>query len=61
MECWITNGAQLAWLVDPYRQCFEVFAPGTVVVPVTAAHVEGSGPVEGFVLDAASVWSCFEV
>jgi len=61
MECWIANGAQVAWLVDPYRQCVEVYAPGTDAATVNSAFVHGSGPVEGFVLDAASVWSCFEL
>lgn len=61
MECWVANGARLAWLVDPYRQCVEVYAQGTAAVTVSSALVHGSGPVEGFELDAASVWSCFEV
>lgn len=61
MTCWVANGSQLAWLVDPYRRCVEVYAPGTASVTVGSELVPGSGPVEGFELDAASVWSCFEV
>jgi len=61
MECWVSNGARLAWLVDPYRQCVEVYAQETATMTVSSALVHGSGPVEGFELDAASVWSCFEV
>jgi len=61
MECGVANGALLGWLVDPYRQCVEVFAPGVAPVAENTKLVHGSGPVAGFVLDAASVWSCFEV
>lgn len=61
METWVANGARLAWLVDPYRLCVEVYSPGAAAVTVSSALVPGSGPVEGFVLDAARVWSCYEV
>jgi Uma2 family endonuclease len=61
MACWIANGAQLGWLVDPYRQCVEVYAPDSDAVTISETQVIGSGPVEGFVLDAAGVWSCFEI
>jgi Uma2 family endonuclease len=61
MECWVENGAQLAWLVDPYRRRFEIYEAGAAVVSVHETLVQGSGPVEGFVLDVASVWSCFEI
>ena len=61
MECWVSNGARLGWLVDPYRRCVEIYALGAEAVIVAEALVRGSGPVEGFVLDAAGVWRCFEV
>jgi Uma2 family endonuclease len=61
MECWVANGARLAWLVDPFRRCIEVYGPGAAPVIDDSALVPGSGPVEGFVLDAAQVWECYEV
>jgi Uma2 family endonuclease len=61
MECWIANGARLGWLVDPYRQCVVAYLPGLVILVNDSAHVRGSGPIEGFVLDAGKVWLCYEV
>jgi Uma2 family endonuclease len=61
MELWIANGAQLGWLVDPYRRCVLVYRPGLVQLSVNTSTVEGSGPVDGFVLDLARVWRCYEV
>jgi len=61
MECWVANGARLAWLVDPYRRCVEVYAPGVTAKTDDSALVRGSGPVEGFALDATQVWNCYEV
>lgn len=60
MEAWIANGAQLAWLVDPYRHNVLIFEQGGPVRTETGDQVAGSGPVEGFVLDLASVWTFFE-
>jgi len=61
MGVWIANGAQLGWLVDPYRQCVEVYEPGLEVRSVASPQIEGSGPVDGFVMDLGSVWRCYEV
>jgi Uma2 family endonuclease len=61
MNCWIANGAQLGWLVDPYRQCVEVYELGIDVRSVSSAQLHGSGPVEGFVMDLKKVWRCYEV
>ena len=47
MENWVANGAQLAWLVDPYRKCVEVYAPGRDAVTASSAFVQGSGPCGG--------------
>ncbi len=60
MESWIENGAELAWLVDPYKKCVYIYEPGQKVRIETGLSVAGSGPVEGFVLDAAEVWSRYE-
>jgi Uma2 family endonuclease len=57
MRMWLTNGAELAWMVDPSRKAVEIYRPGRepeVVEGVSAA--EGEGPVVGFVLELAKVW-----
>lgn len=61
MESWVANGARLAWLVDPYRRCVEVYAPEAAAMEIWSKLVPGYGPVEGFALDAAQVWECYEV
>jgi Uma2 family endonuclease len=60
MQDWIANGAQLGWLVDPYRQQVMVYAPGKSAEVVTGNSVAGSGPVEGFVLNLANIWRFYE-
>jgi Uma2 family endonuclease len=55
---WIANGAELAWLIDPERQTVEVYRPGRApeILEGTSA-VYGEGPVGGFVLELARIWS----
>ena len=60
MERWLENGAELAWLVDPYKKRVFIYEPGKKLRIETGLSVAGSGPVEGFVLDAAEVWSRYE-
>ncbi len=58
MRHWISNGAELAWLIDPERKVVEVYRAGTseldVLEAVSAAY--GDGPVGGFVLEMARIW-----
>jgi Uma2 family endonuclease len=61
MECWIANGAQLAWLIDPYQQRVTVYQPGQQPRESSALKLEGSGPVQGFSLDLQKVWRCYEI
>ena len=61
MERWIANGAQLGWLVDPSRQMVTIYQTGRQPVESSALKVDGCGPVEGFSLDLAKVWRCYEV
>jgi len=61
MERWIENGAALAWLVDPYQRRVLVYAPGAKVATVSGDSIDGSGPIDGFTLDLAEVWSCYEI
>jgi Uma2 family endonuclease len=57
LQEWITNGAQLGWLVDPYSQSVSVFEPGKEPRLVTGRTIAGSGFVDGFVLDLGEVWN----
>jgi len=61
MEQWIANGAQLGWLVDPYRECVLVYEAGSEAVRVNTPLLKGSGPVDGFVLELTKVWRCYQV
>src|SRR5271165_3126079 len=60
MVAWIDNGAKLGWLVDPYKRNVFVYEPGQPVRVEAGDKVAGAGPVAGFVLDLAAVWSLYE-
>ncbi len=59
MREWISNGAALAWLVDPETRTVEIYRAVTVEPEILnqAERVAGEGPVGGFVLELAPVWS----
>ena len=61
MESWISNGAQLGWLVDPYRRLVTVYQHGQEPRECSALKLDGSGPVQGFSFDLQKVWRCYEV
>ncbi len=55
---WLANGAQLGWLIDPETRTVEIYRGGRE--PELLAGVEsvaGEGPVRGFVLHLAPVWT----
>jgi Uma2 family endonuclease len=57
MEQWITNGAEVAWLIDPIEKAVTVYRPG--VEPEFHAHptsVQGTGPIAGFELVLSKIW-----
>ena len=60
MADWISNGALLAWLVDPYERRVFVYRPGQEPERVTGCKVSGEGPIDGFELNLAPVWKCYE-
>jgi Uma2 family endonuclease len=60
MEVWISNGAQLGWLIDPYKRTVLIYQPGRSPQLESGDQVKGIGPVQGFVLDLATVWSFYE-
>ncbi len=60
MERWIENGAQLAWLIDPYKRKAFVYRPESAMVPSGGPLLEGEGPVSGFTLNLAELWEHYE-
>jgi Uma2 family endonuclease len=57
MTRWISNGAKLAWLIDPDRQTVAVYCAGEQ--PEVHPHpisVQGTGPIAGFELTMARIW-----
>ena len=57
MESWVSNGAQLAWLIDGDARAVYVYTKGRP--PKThrsIAELAGSGPVKGFVLKLGAIW-----
>ena len=61
MERWIENGATLGWLIDPDMKKVYVCVPGSETAIESGNTVRGQGPVEGFTLDLAELWRCYEV
>ncbi len=58
MEMWVSNGAELAWLIDPERKVVEIYRPDREPETVEGASaVEGEGPAVGFVLELARLWA----
>jgi Uma2 family endonuclease len=61
MQDWIANGAQVAWLIDPYLKSVAIYEPGKQPVTTSDEIVHGTGPIEGFHFNTADVWSCYEL
>ena len=58
MDQWIANGVRLAWRIDPFGGTVAVYAAGGPTVVLEKPDVvEGTGPVAGFKLKMARVWS----
>jgi Uma2 family endonuclease len=57
MEMWIANGAQLAWMIDPFAATVCIYRPDTAVeVLERPEFVEAGEPVKGFRLAMARLW-----
>ena len=57
MQMWLTNGAELAWHLDPERKAAEVYRSGKAPASAEGARVEeGEGPIAGFILELARIW-----
>jgi len=58
MEQWIANGARLGWRIDPYGGTVAIYSAGaTVRVLNRPDWIKGTGPIEGFELKMARIWS----
>jgi len=58
MQCWIANGAQIAWLIDPESETVTVYRPGQKAdVHNHPTSVQGTGIIAGFELVMARIWS----
>jgi Uma2 family endonuclease len=61
MTLWTGNGAALAWLINPDECVVTVYRPGEQPVLVNANTVQGTGLVDGFVLNLDEVWQCYRL
>ena len=58
MEMWMANGAQLAWMIDPFAAEILIYRPGQQ--PEQLAHpdwVEADAAVPGFRLETSRLWA----
>lgn len=58
MQEWMTNGAQLGWLINPEDCSVTIYRQdGEVETLAKIDSIAGEGPVAGFVLDLSPVWN----
>ena len=58
MNTWIENGAQLAWMIDPYAATLTIYRPGREPeVREKPDFVEAEAPVAGFRLTTSNLWA----
>lgn len=58
MEFWLSNGAQLGWLIDPYAATITIYRPCRE--PETLQRpdsIEAEAPVAGFRLTTSRLWA----
>jgi Uma2 family endonuclease len=57
MEEYIANGAQLGWLIDPFKRKVHIYRPGLAAEILNDLEtVSGEPLLKGFVLDVRSLW-----
>ena len=56
MECWISNGVQLGWLIDGDNQTIYVYRKGRTLIRRGVPEIAAEGPVKGFVLKLSAIW-----
>ena len=58
MDTWMSNGAQLAWMIDPYAATLTIYRPGTKPeVLERPDSVAAEAPVAGFRLTTSNLWA----
>jgi Uma2 family endonuclease len=58
MESWIANGAQLAWMIDPFAATVSIYRPNTAAEILTRPNwVEADTIVPGFRLETSRLWA----
>ena len=58
MEMWIANGAQLAWMIDPYAATVSIYRPGSLPEVLERPDwVEADVAVPGFRLPTSRLWA----
>jgi Uma2 family endonuclease len=58
MRIWMSNGARLAWLIDPVRKLAIIYRQGQEPETLRKPDVlEGEGPVAGFRLEMERFWA----
>jgi Uma2 family endonuclease len=57
MEEYIANGAQLGWLIDPFKKVVYIYVPGQPVESLdNPTTLHGDPVLPGFVFNIAEVW-----
>jgi Uma2 family endonuclease len=58
MREYLTNGAQLGWLIDPAVRTVTIYRPsGDPELRKGVASIAGEGPMASFVLDLSEIWN----
>lgn len=58
MEMWVANGAQLAWMIDPFAAEILIYRPGKETKLLARPDwVEADAVVPGFRLEASRLWA----
>ncbi len=55
---WLANGAQLAWMIDPFDATLSIYRPDRPVETLARPDwVEADAVVQGFRLETARLWA----
>jgi Uma2 family endonuclease len=58
MRMWIENGVEVGWMIDPEERAVTIYRPDQEPECLVApSSVQGDGPVGGFELVMARIWS----
>ncbi len=58
MKTWLANGAQLAWMIDPYEATLTIYRPNREPEVLDRPDsVEAEAPVAGFRLTTSNLWA----